>query len=72
MEKEEIRKILTKLDKKSITHPKFSKLWENYIVMKVKSLKKEINNLDKILDDLTETDPDIDLELLYSRIRREI
>ena len=59
MDTERIERIITRLKEKETTHPNLSNLWLTYLDNKLCSLEKTLLDCERILDDDSEDDPDI-------------
>lgn len=59
MNTERIERIITRLKEKETTHPNLSILWLTYLDNKLCSLEKTLLDCERVLDDESEDDPDI-------------
>lgn len=59
MDTERIERIITRLKDKESTHPNLSILWLTYLDNKLCSLEKTLLDCERVIDDESEDDPDI-------------
>lgn len=60
MDTERIERIITRLKEKETTHPNLSILWLTYLDNKLSSLEKTLLDCERVLEDQSEDDPDIE------------